>query len=156
MSQKGGIMGSYAQYEKECERIKKENKKILADFEKWLYDKGLSKKTINQHRSNVDFYINDFLLYEDAIEAANGASDIGAFLGYWFIRKAMWASQTAIKENAASLKKFYQFMLEAGKISNQALEELKLTIKEEMPEWLATMERYDDPDIEDMEEVWGI
>ncbi|KUK67748.1 MAG: Site-specific recombinase like protein, partial [Methanocalculus sp. 52_23] len=33
--------------------------------------------------------------------------------------------------------------------------ELKETIKEEKPEWIATMERYLDEDIEDMDEVWG-
>jgi len=33
---------------------------------------------------------------------------------------------------------------------------MKERIKEDMPEWLATMERYDDPNIEDMEEVWDI
>jgi site-specific recombinase XerD len=149
-------MGSYERYEKECERIRNENEKILTDFKKWLYHKGLSGRTINRHRSNVDFYINDFLLYQDAVEAANGAGDVGAFLGYWFIRKAMWASKAAIKENAASLKKFYEFMSETGKISDGTLEDLKVLIKEEMPTWLATMERYDDPDIEDMQEVWGI
>jgi len=156
MLQKGGIMDSYEQYDKECERIRRENEKILTDFEKWLSDKKLSKKTINKHRLNADFYINNFLLYDDAIEASNGSSAIGVFLGYWFIRKAMWASKTGIKENAASLKKFYQFMFERGKISNQAFEDLKVTIKEDMPDWLATMDRYDDPDIEGPEEVWGI
>ncbi|PIQ94289.1 MAG: recombinase [Nitrospirae bacterium CG_4_10_14_0_8_um_filter_41_23] len=149
-------MDSYEQYEKECKRIRKDNEEILADFEKWLSDKKLSKKTIKNHYSNVDFYINDFLLYEDAIEAAGGTRKIGMFLGYWFIRKAMWANKAAIKENAASLKKFYQFMLEGGKITKESFEDLKETIKEEMPEWLATMERYDDPDIEDSEEIWGI
>ena len=149
-------MDSYEQYEKECKRIRKDNEEILADFEKWLSDKKLSKNTIKNHYSNVDFYINDFLLYEDAIEAAGGTRKIGMFLGYWFIRKAMWANKAAIKENAASLKKFYQFMLEGGKITKESFEDLKETIKEEMPEWLATMERYDDPDIEDSEEIWGI
>ncbi|MDI6891363.1 MAG: hypothetical protein QMC83_10585 [Thermodesulfovibrionales bacterium] len=156
MPQKGEIMDSYEQYEKECKRIRKDNEEILANLEKWLSNKKLSKKTINKHCSNVDFYINDFLLYEDAIEAADGTKEISMFLGYWFIRKAMWASKTAIKENAASLKKFYQFMLERGKISKESFEDLKVTIKEEMPEWLATMERYDDPDIEDPEEIWRI
>ena len=68
----------------------------------------------------------------------------------------MWANVPAIKNNAASLKKFYQFMLEKGKIDNTDFEELKQIIKEEMPQWLSTMERYDDPDIEDMGEVWGL
>ena len=116
--------------------------------------KILSKKTIDKHVSNVDFYINDFLLYEDAIEAADGVSSMGMFLGYWFIRKAMWSRKAAIKENAASLKKFYKFMLEKKKFSKESFEYLKETIKEDMPEWTATMERYDNPDIEDPEEIW--
>jgi len=149
-------MNDYAKYEKECERIRKENDKLLSDFEKWLSDKNLSEKTIDNHVSNVDFYINDFLLYEDAIKAAEGTTEIGMFLGYWFIKKATWSSQSAIKQNAASLKKFYQFMYEQGKISKDLLSDMKDRIKEGMPEWLATMDRYDNPDIEDMEDVWGL
>ena len=149
-------MKSYEQYEKECKKIRKENEKILIDFGKWLSDKNLSQKTKDKHCSNVDFYINEYLLYEDAIEAADGVSRIGMFLGYWFIRKAMWASKTAIKEGAASLKKFYQFMLERKMVSKESFEYLQKTIKEDMPGWIATMERYDDPDIEDPEEIWRI
>lgn len=67
----------------------------------------------------------------------------------------MWANKSAIKENAASLKKFYQYLYEDGKVSEETFSAMKESIKEDMPEWLATMERYDDPDIEDMEEVWG-
>jgi site-specific recombinase XerD len=63
----------------------------------------------------------------------------------------MWASQSSIKGNATSLKKFYTFMYEKGLIDNDDLADLKETIKEGMPEWLATLERYDDPSVED---VW--
>ena len=148
-------MKSYEQYEKECKEIRAENKKLSCDFKKWLANKNLVEKTIDKHVSNVEFYVNEFLLYEDAIRAVDGTDEIGMFLGYWIIKKAMWANKFAIKENAASLKKFYQFMYEQGKISEDALIVLKERIKEDMPEWLATMDRYDDPDIEDMEEVWG-
>ncbi len=149
-------MDSFEQYEKDCKRIKKQNANILNDFEIWLTKKNLSPKTIKKHCSNVDFYINEYLLYEEAIEAADGPGNIGNYLGYWFIRKAMWASQAAIKENASSLKKFYQFMFDKKKISKESLDWLTQRIKDEMPEWLAIMGRYDDPDIEDMGEVWGI
>ncbi len=37
----------------------------------------------------------------------------------------------------------------------EELDELKGDIKEGMPDWLATMARYDDPDL-DIEDVWGI
>jgi len=53
------------------------------------------------------------------------------------------------------LKKFYKFMLDTKQISAEDFNDLKTTIKEEMPEWIATVKRYDDPSIDDMEEVWG-
>jgi len=149
-------MKPYEQYEKECKKIRKENEALLSAFEIWLSSKNLTRKTIDRHISNVDFYINEFLLYEDSIKAADGMNEIGMFLGYWFIKKAMWANKAAIKENAASLKKFYQYLHEDGKITKDSLQDMKERIKEDMPEWVATMERYDDPNIEDMEEVWGI
>lgn len=145
----------YAEYEAECDRIRAENEELLAKFADWLRASNLKESTIDGHVSNIDLYINEFLLYEDAIEAADGIGDIGYFLGDWFVRKAMWSSQAQIKSNAASLKKFYTFMNEQGLVDDEALQFMKGEIKEEMPEWLATMERYDDPDIEDMAEVWG-
>ena len=146
----------YKKYERACKRIKKDNAKLLEQFDQWLSGKGLAQKTVQRHVENADFYINTFLLSEDAIPAKDGASHISMFLGYWFIRKAMWASPSAIRENAASLKKFYTFMQEQGKVSAEALQDLKETIKEEMPEWVGTVERYDDPDITDPEEIWGL
>jgi len=117
--------------------------------------KNLKDKTIQRHIDNIDFYINEFLLYEDAVEAKKGAGEVGMFLGYWFIRKAAWASAASIKSNAASLKKFYTFLNEIGRTKKDDLEYLKEKIKEEMPEWLATLKRYDDPSITDMGKVWG-
>ena len=149
-------MVSYEKYEKDCNKIRRINGKLLEGFETWLSTKKLSPKTVGKHSFNVDFYINDFLLYEDTIKAEDGAGYVSMYLGYWFIRKAMWANQSSIKQNAASLKKFYQYMLEKGFIEQNDLDKLNLTIKEEMPEWLATVRRYDDPDIDDMEEVWGM
>jgi len=144
-------MDDYEKYEEDCKRIRKANKRLLDEFESWLESSGLSEKTINNHLSNVDFYINGYLLYEDATEAKHGVNSVGTFLGYWFIKKAMWASQSSIKSNTTSLKKFYTFMLEKGFVDKEELFELKETIKEGMPEWLATLKRYDDPSVED---VW--
>ena len=57
------------------------------------------------------FYINECLCYDDPPQtAAEGVSGIKYFLGYWFIRKAMWAGPTSIRENAASLKKFCGYL----------------------------------------------
>ena len=149
-------MDSYEQYEQDCARIRKDNEIILADFRKWLSDKELSSKTIESHLENIDFYINEFLLYEEATDASEGLYQVDLFLGFWFIKKAMWASKSSIKSNASSIKKFYEFMLEKGNIDEEGFIELKEEIKTNMQEWLDTIDRYDDPEIEDMEEVWGL
>lgn len=145
----------YETWEARCEEIRASNAVLLEDFKVWLRQKNLSDKTIKSHAENVDFYINEFLLYEAPTEPQDGADEISEFLGYWFIKKAMWASPAHIKGNAASLKKFYTFLHERGLVSADDLQELKETIKEEMSEWIGTVDRYDDPDITDMRDVWG-
>lgn len=146
----------YAEYEKQCERIRRENAKLLEAFADWLTAKGLSEATVAKHRANMEFYLNEFLLYEDALKAEDGVCRIGMFLGYWFIRKAAWASRASIKSNAVSIQKFYTFMLGMGRVKQEDLDWLKTRTREEMPEWLATLARYDDPDIDDPAEIWGL
>ena len=47
-------------------------------------------------------------------------------------------------------------MQEKGQVDENDVQQMRETIKAGMPDWLATMARYDDPDITDMEEVWGL
>jgi site-specific recombinase XerD len=149
------MVDDYEQYEIECEKIRESNEKLLEDFESWLRKSKLAEKTIRKHRENIDFYVNEYLLYEDAVEPQEGILSVSMFLGYWFIKKAMWANESSIKSNAASLKKFYTYLYEREMVGEEDLAMLKETIKEEMPEWLATVDRYDDPSVTDMEDVWG-
>ncbi|MFM6064275.1 MAG: phage integrase SAM-like domain-containing protein, partial [Microcystis panniformis] len=79
-------MDDSQKYEADCQRIRKVNHELLKDFESWLESSGLSEKTINNHISNIDFYINEYLLYEGAVEAKDGVDMVGDFLGYWFIK----------------------------------------------------------------------
>lgn len=138
----------YEEFEKQCDDIRKGNAKLLRDFRKWLKNKNLGEKTVKKHVGNIDFYINTFLLREEPVEAKDGADSVNMFLGYWFIREAMWSSVTSIKENASSLKKFYTYLHEIGIVEKSDLEELKETIKENMDHWLNTMEHYLDDDFD--------
>ena len=45
-------------------------------------------------------------------------------------------------------------MNQIGQVSDVELSEMKGEIKESKDEWIETVRKYDDPDI-DMEEVWG-
>ncbi len=136
-------------YERECQKIRDENEDLLMDFVTWLRDKNLSDRTVEKHHENIAFYLNEFLLHDDATPAEEGMFFVSSFLGNWFIRKAMWASAGNIRSNAASLKKFYTFMLEEkGLIEKVMLDEMKKEIKKMMPEWIDTLRRYDDPNID--------
>lgn len=140
-------------FEKQVQAIRKENKFILERFKSYLSDKKLSKTTIDKHFNNIDFFINDFLLYHEPTSAKEGLSQVGYFLGNWFIRKAMWASVTSIKENITSIKKFYQFMYEIDEIEKDDLFELREEIKECKDDWLENLRMYDNPSI-DIEDIW--
>ena len=130
-------------YEIESNKEIEKNKKLLEDFATWLKESNLTEKTINKHIDNVGFYINDYLLYSSVIKAKDGIDEIYEFLGDWFIRKVMWSSKAEIKSNASSLKKFYIFMESRGVINDAQLEELKTTIKTCLPDWLESMQNYE-------------
>lgn len=123
--------------------IESANRNHLETFKKCLENKGLSKKTISNHVSNIDFYINDFICYYFEEDVTYGCYGIDRFLGDWFIRKAMWSSCAHIKANAASIKKFYACMLENGVVTKDDYETLCETIKDCMSDWLEEMERYE-------------
>lgn len=130
-----------AEWERRRAEIMRDNETLLADFESWLTAKGLGKKTIQDHRLNVDFFINNYLVYYKEVHtAAEGVTMVGGFLGYWFPHKALWASPAAIKGCAASFKKFYTFMNEHGLVPGGDLDELKEEIKECLPDWMAGTE----------------
>jgi hypothetical protein len=46
-------------------------------------------------------------------------------------------------------------MAEKGRVDKDDVDELKAEIREGMPEWLETLARYDNPDV-DFEDVWGV
>lgn len=126
--------------ENEIKKQKKFNKKSLFEFENCMKNEGLSNKTITDHVSNVDFYINEYLQYYDAKSVQLGIDALDEFFMDWFPRKAMWSSPSQVKSNITSLKKFYNFMLSRGGVTPKDVNKLKLIIKENKENWLS---RYD-------------
>lgn len=133
-------------YEKELESMQKKNKVYLQEFQKWLKDKGLVEKTIRNHLSNVDLYINDYLNYYEITKMQEGCYSLNGFLGDWFIRKCMWSTGSTVKTTAASIKKYYQCMLELGHIEKDDYEFLYHDIKENIDDWVESVEAYNSGD----------
>lgn len=130
--------------EKQLKENTKRNEDYLKMFEKSLEEKQLTAKTIRKHVSNIDFYLNDYLTYYDEIiKMEDGTQYTRSFLGDWFIRKAMWASKSSIKEMASSLKKFYEYMSALGFVKISDYQEMCYEIKDNMDLYLENLEDYD-------------
>lgn len=122
------------------------NKKYIKEFERWLKKQNLAAKTIKKHISNIELFLNDYLPYYEGETMEEGISSVYTFLGDWFIRKCLWSSKTSIKETAASIKKFYKCMNELAHIDNEQYNFVSFVIKENMDEFLAALEEYEDED----------
>lgn len=70
---KKGKKKTMSDYDTELMKLKKENDKYLKIFEKDLKDQGLKARTIHNHISNVDVYINEYLTYYNLQEVPRGA-----------------------------------------------------------------------------------
>lgn len=131
-----GISMNYEEYEMQCKQQQEKNNSYLGIFERDLMEAGLTHKTISNHVSNVDFYINDYLLREVPFEIQEGCGrKLVMFLGYFFIHKCMWSTPGTIKTTAASIKKFYRCMNEHGYVSKVKYNYLCTVIKKNMEIW---------------------
>ena len=128
-------------FERQCREIRQYNVPLLEEFRAWLTESGLTKKTISNHVGNVKFF-GEYLLSCDPPLRLDQATDsnITMFFGFWFPRKAMWASVESTKQNIASFKKFFKWMGETGKAPADVVEEALTTLKEERGEFLAAPE----------------
>ena len=128
--------------EEQFDELIDENNARLVEFEEWLLESGLKQSTTDTHISNVEFYINEYLVYYEGIRPEDATADVAFFMS-WFIRKASWASKGTLKSNGASFKKFYTFLYEKGLIETYQIEELKKILKLGMPEWIEELEQFD-------------
>jgi len=136
-------MEDYKEWEKKVEKNQKRNEKFINEFENWLKEKGLVKKTIRKHINNVGLYIDDYLNYYEATKMEDGIYSINGFLDGWFIEKCLWSSKNSIKETAASIKKFYKCMSEKGYVKEEDYKDLCAEIKENMEDYFEQMDAYD-------------
>ena len=121
------------------------NHEYLLLFQEDLENAGLKDKTIYSHLSNVNLFINDFLIYYMDATMEEGITMLGDLLGDYFIRKYMWSTPATVKTTAASLKKFYKSMAEHGKIEKKDYDYVCHDIKESMGYWQERCREYNNP-----------
>lgn len=134
----------FEKFEKECEVIQAENEELLEKYRVFMEEKGLSKKTINNHMSDVRFYINTFLLRESVICAKDGWNKIEEYLGDFFIYKCMWSTPGILESTAASLKHFYKYLKNEKIIEEEQYLFLAETIKDNKDFWITSCKEYNE------------
>ncbi len=131
----------YAAYERECERIRKQNEVYLQMFEDDLKAQELSRRTISNHLSNADLLINVYNLREEA-RSIEKAMEFPDFFFDFYIRKCAWSTPNTVVRMAASLKKFFQSMADHGIVNREDCERYCKSLKTELPEWVRFCEKY--------------
>ena len=127
---------NYQEYEKQCKLIVKDNSHLLNEFTEHMRTLVSTEEVVQEHVSNIEFFINTYLLREEPIHAKNGITFISPFLSYFFPSKCGWSSVKTLKRYIASFKRFYKFMLFTNRIEESAYDSLSSLIKEEKDEWL--------------------
>ena len=108
--------------------ILQQNSSYLHLFELDLH--GLAPKTIKRHLQNVDFFLNTYLLFDEAnpLSMQDGVNAIDDFLGYFLEEKTYFTDSTK-RSFVTSLRKFYKSMAKHGKISAEEYNEVEDALK---------------------------
>ncbi len=124
-------------YDEEVEKIRAYNQPILDGFQDWLENAGLAPETVNSHVENIDFFA-EYLVYYEPLRKLDDAdaTAVYSFLADWFPRKAMWASESSMRSNMASFRKFFQFLRVSGRIHEDIEGQVRETLKESKDEFL--------------------
>ena len=101
---------------------------------------GLAPKTIKRHLQNVDFFLNTYLLFDEAnpLSMQDGVNAIDDFLGYFLEEKTYFADSTK-RSFVASLRKFYKSMVAHGKITSEQYEDVVESLQDGGAEYKALL-----------------
>ena len=115
-------------YENQCKVICKQNSSYLHLFEADLH--GFAPRTIKHHLQNMDFFLNTYLLFDEAnpLSMQDGVNAIDDFLGYFLEEKTYFTDSTK-RSFITSLRKFYKSMAKYGKISTEEYNEVEDALK---------------------------
>lgn len=124
---------------KELDIISKENSSYLQLFEADL--QGLAPKTIKHHLQNIDFFLNTYLLFDEAhpLSMQDGVNSIDDFIGYFLEEKTCFADSSK-RSFVTSLRKFYKSMAAHGKITPKQYEDVVESLRDGGAEYKELLE----------------
>ncbi len=101
-----------------------EDQKFLDGFYQALLDQGVSRDRSSGHLENLRFFAQSFLDLSEGMEFREVDTEtIEYFFTNWYPGRVK-GSKTELLDFIPSLRKFYQFLFQAGGISGRTLEEI--------------------------------
>lgn len=110
-----------------CEKEIKKNEEHLIKFKEYMANEGLSESIIEKYSDKMDDYLNGFLLHREIISAKEGINHVGSFFGSWYPRFLI-PTKDLTNTFSSSIRKFYKFFLDTGRITKEEYEEFLKTI----------------------------
>ena len=109
----------------------------LQTFETYLREYNISDKEIQNHLSNIDLFINDYLLRGEVLSCHNGIHTVGEYLTDWLTENFYGVTKEDIESYVESFIKFYTFNVNKGYLEKDDMIELYQIINDEVRPWLA-------------------
>lgn len=128
----------------DLEKERKRNDDLIEIFSKDLEAAGLSEKTMENHLSNADLFLNVYALEREGYTFEKSMLAVGMFFSWFYIRKCLWSTPANLKTTVASIKKFYKSMLAHGFISKEDYDDFRDLIKECLDDWVEDCRLYND------------
>ena len=140
--ERGNTMGT--KHSGDSHNLKHDAELTLSDIDTWLHEQGLKQKTIDRHLESMRFFLLTYLPTSSARTVADGCKYATDFLGYFLLRKCADVSVTSMKQDAASLKKLYRYLVDMGRLDWEPYNEMCSAIKRGLPQWLDALRALDE------------
>lgn len=114
----------------------------LKEFKRSLDNAGLSPRTVRAHVKNVGFFIDEYLT-QRRLSPEEGLDEVEHYLGDWLVNEDEYTSKTFLRDSAASLNKFYQYLASNGRVSHVRQREVQQSVRAHLSGWVAALEAHD-------------
>ncbi|MBQ8708320.1 MAG: hypothetical protein IJ523_09565 [Succinivibrionaceae bacterium] len=105
-------------FDENTEKRRTEYNRIIKLYIQSMEQDGLAKLTISRHCECLDLFLNEYLAYEHEITVQDAVQYASEYFGYTFIRDFA-QSADSIKTHAASIKRFYKWLLGQGLVTKE-------------------------------------
>lgn len=116
-------------------QVENANYELLALFETWLMEHGLSHATRVRHLQTMDLFLNSYLMDIGPMAPDEGIFKLDEFFVQWLPKATPWVSLSAVQGMLPALKKFAVCLNQQGLLAQEDLQDFLALIKARRKDW---------------------